>query len=309
MYTDPSGEYAIIDDIIAAAVGGIINLTVNAFQGNLAGDNIWESIGRGAAAFGAGAVGGWGALYPQFGGWAWGGATVGATNAWLGGATTGKEIAIGAGVGAIAGVAGGAAGQWGGQYIGGVIINGTQVTSPVLQGAITGAAGGAVGGYAGGFTGGLIMTGDLSQANQAGLNGLWTGAAVGGVVGAGAGYKYAIDNDINPWNGDLTFVQSQQYDFTPDPNGDNVTMYRGTTGSEGKGGPLFMTDNVNYAAAYVRNGGQVVKVTISRPTYLQMQSNGHIQGYQGVHAPTGASGYEYRIHPDVAPDFLKLFKF
>ena len=48
-----------------------------------------------------------------------------------------------------------------------------------------------------------------------------------------------------------------QYDFTPDPYGDNVTMYRGTTGSEGNGGPLFMTDNPDYAATYVKNGGKL----------------------------------------------------
>ena len=209
IYTDPTGEYAIIDDAIAAAVGGVINLTTNIIQGNIEGD-IWECIGQGAAAFGAGAVGGWGALYPQFGGWVWGGATVGGTNAWLGGATTGEEILIGAGVGGLAGLAGGAAGQWGGQYIGSVITNGTQITSPVLQGAITGAAGGAIGGYAGGFTGGYIATGDLKKANQAGLNGLWTGAAVGGVVGGGAGYKYAKDNNINPWTGKYIGKQKNQ---------------------------------------------------------------------------------------------------
>jgi hypothetical protein len=49
---------------------------------------------------------------------------------------------MGAGIGTIAGVAGGAAaGQFGGDYLGGLIINSTRVTSPVLQGTITGAAG------------------------------------------------------------------------------------------------------------------------------------------------------------------------
>jgi len=200
IYTDPSGEYALIDDIIAAAIGGIVNLVVNAVQGNLGGHGVWGGIGRGFAAFGAGAVGGWGALYPEFGGWVWGGATVGATNSWLGGAK-GWDIAIGAGVGAVAGVAGGAAGQWGGQYIGSVIINGTHVTSPVLQGAITGVAGGAVGGYAGGFTAGLIMTGDLSEANSAGWKGAAFGAPIGGISGSVSAYRYAVKNDINPWNG------------------------------------------------------------------------------------------------------------
>ncbi|MDY0216268.1 MAG: RHS repeat-associated core domain-containing protein [Bacteroidales bacterium] len=200
-YSDPSGEYAIIDDIIAGTIGGVLNLATNAIQGNLSGYGFWGGVGRGFAAFGAGAVGGVGALYPQFGGWVWGGATVGATNAWLGGATSGEEIAIGAGIGAIAGVAGGAAGQWAGQNIGGVVINRLSVASPVLKGAIAGTIGGAAGGYVGGFTGGLIMTGDFETANKAGINGLWSGAAIGGVVGGGAGYRYAKNNNINPWTG------------------------------------------------------------------------------------------------------------
>ena len=148
-YTDPTGEFVLIDDIIAGAVGGLINLGVNAIQGNLSGHGFWGGVGRGFAAFGAGAVGGVGALYPEFGGLAWGGATVGATNAWLGGATSAKDIAIGAGVGAIAGVAGGAAGQWAVNSADPLL---SSISSPVLRGDAT---------YVGGFTGGLIMTGDL----------------------------------------------------------------------------------------------------------------------------------------------------
>ncbi len=193
-YTDPTGEYFGIDDLIAGIVGGAINLISNTLQGNI------HNLGDGLAAFGAGAVGGIGAIYPEFGGWAWGGATVGATNAWLGGAK-GWDIVKGGGIGAISGVAGGAAGQWAGQNIGGVVINGFNVASPVVKGAITGAIGGAAGGYAGGFTGGLIMTGDLGAANKAGMSGLWSGASVGGVIGAGSGYRYAKNNDINPWTG------------------------------------------------------------------------------------------------------------
>ena len=79
-----------------------------------------------------------------------------------------------------------------------------------------------------------------------------------------------------------------------------------TEGSEGKGGSLFMTDNPDYAASYVQDGGRVVSVTIPRSTYMQMQYNQHIQTYQGMHG--GSYGYEYQIHPSVAPNFLQLFK-
>jgi hypothetical protein len=180
---------------------------VNAVQGNLGGHGFWGGIGRGFAAFGSGAVGGWGALYPEFGGWVWGGATVGATNAWLGGATSAKDIAIGASVGAIAGVAGGAVGSAATSAASPVL---NSISSPVLRGAAGGVIGGAAGGYTGGFTAGLIMTGDIEAANSAGLNGMWLGAGVGGVVGAGTGYKYAVDNNLNPWNGRSNYVEMPQ---------------------------------------------------------------------------------------------------
>lgn len=215
VFTDPTGEYALVDDIIAAVVGGIVNLVVNACQGNLGGHGIWGGIGRGFAAFGAGAVGGWGALYPEAGGWIWGGAVVGATNSWLGGANDIESVAIGAGIGAVAGAAGGAAGQYGGQYLGGAIINGTKITSPVFQGTVTGVIGGATGGYAGGFTAGLIITGDINEANTAGIKGAAFGAPIGGITGATSAYRYAVKNDINPWNGESTtdvYKHNYQYD-------------------------------------------------------------------------------------------------
>ena len=84
-------------------------------------------------------------------------------------------------------------------------------------------------------------------------------------------------------------------------------MYRGTTGSERNGGPLFMTDNPEYAATYVKNGGSVVEVTIPRSTYIQMMLNGHIQTYQGMHGTS--YGLEYQIHPSVVPSILQIIKY
>ena len=52
IYIDPSGEWFLIDDLIAAVIGGAINLTVNLLQGNV------TSFGHGAALFGNGFVGG-----------------------------------------------------------------------------------------------------------------------------------------------------------------------------------------------------------------------------------------------------------
>lgn len=57
LYTDPSGEYALIDDILAAVIGGTVNLIGNAISGNV---NSW---GEGFAYFGWGALAGEATLY------------------------------------------------------------------------------------------------------------------------------------------------------------------------------------------------------------------------------------------------------
>lgn len=56
-YTDPSGEWALLDDGIAMLVGGVLNLGSNLLQGNV------HSIGQGALLFVVGAVAGEAALY------------------------------------------------------------------------------------------------------------------------------------------------------------------------------------------------------------------------------------------------------
>ena len=66
---------------------------------------------------------------------------------------------------------------------------------------VTGAIGGMAGGYAGGFTANLMMGGNLSNANQAGLNGLKMGGFIGAGTGAFGGYRYAKQHNINPVTG------------------------------------------------------------------------------------------------------------
>ncbi|WP_243765977.1 RHS repeat-associated core domain-containing protein [Polaribacter cellanae] len=192
-FTDITGEWFGIDDLVAGIIGGVINLVSNAIQGNI------HSWGDGLAAFGAGAAAGTLSLYGPAG-WAAGGAIVGGTNAWLGGAK-GWDILKSAGVGAISGLAGGVAGQWAAEGLGNVVINGLNIASPVVKGIVGGAIGGAAGGYVGGFAGGYLMTGNLSLANKAGLSGLAMGASIGGVAGGVGAYKWAIDNKIDPWSG------------------------------------------------------------------------------------------------------------
>ena len=68
-----------------------------------------------------------------------------------------------------------------------------------------------------------------------------------------------------------------------------------------------MTDNPTHAATYVKNGGQVVEITIPRSTYLQMQHNLQVQTYRGFH---GASyRIEYRFNPEIVPQIIRHFKY
>ena len=100
------------------------------------------------------------------------------------------------------------------------------------------------------------------------------------------------------------------YDFTPDPDGNNVTLYKGTTGTDGNpNAPLFMTDDPNYAAQYVQNGGRVVEVTIPRSTFNLMQLNGmlEVSPFPQLHV-NGTSGIEYKFSPAIRSTIEGLYK-
>ena len=105
----------------------------------------------------------------------------------------------------------------------------------------------------------------------------------------------------------------QRYNLSPDPNGSNVTLYRGTTGSETGPGPLFMTDNPSYAAGYIKNGGRLVKVTLPRETLERMVYNGDLSLIQGLHVTgndlrtTGKAYLEYMFSPSVKNSIVNLF--
>jgi hypothetical protein len=177
-----------------------------------------------------------------------------------------------------------------------------------LQGTI----GGAVGGYASGFTAGLIMTGDLGEANSAGWKGAAFGAPIGGISGSIGAYRYAVKNDINPWNGNLNFKNAPaptDYNLNSNSEGGNVTLYRGITGSDGDNGYLFMTDNPDYAASYVANGGKVVEVTIPRNTIDLMIKYEmlNISPKPQLHV-NGTYGIEYQFHPSIKPYIVPRFK-
>ena len=208
LYTDPTGEYILVDDIVAAVFGGIINLTVNAIQGNLGGHGFWGGVGRGFAAFGAGALAGWGALYPEFGGWLWGGGVVGATNAWLGGATKAEDIALGAGIGVVSSVVGGAASSLANKGVN-LMINDLKVTSPIVKGVVNGLIRGFAGGYASGFVVGYMETGNLNYAHHSGMFGAKIGAPLGIISGVSSSLRYSSRNNLNPWTGERIISEGE----------------------------------------------------------------------------------------------------
>lgn len=194
MYNDITGEYFGIDDLIAGIVGGIINLGANLLSGNL--DNIWEGL----AAFGAGAVAGIGALYPEAGGWLWGGAIVGATNSWIAGGSIGNMI-LDATIGAISSYTGGLAGKWVAKNLGGLIINSFHIESPLLGGAVNGLVAGAASGYASGTVSGFLYTGDIGKAHKMGISGLTTGGITGCISGSYSALLFCRSHNINPLTG------------------------------------------------------------------------------------------------------------
>lgn len=317
MYVDQNGEEIITAIVVIGTIvgayfwGAQANGSYNPLEWNYSRLSSWLGIVGGAVVGGVsagvgsavgGAIAGGTTLVSSMVGGVVGGAISGGGFAVLPGGN--GKVLQGMGIGALSGAVGGLIGGAIGKAST-VMLNNYNVTNPLLRSTITGIASGAAGGYAGGFVGGLVLTGDASIAAQNGFSGFASGAAVGAISGI-IGNRIVTKKDrvlSRELSKALEF--NSDYDFSPDPMGDNVTLYRGTTGSEGKGDPLFMTDNVEYARSYIKNGGSLVKVTISRFTLKQMIEGGNIIKYNGEHGTI--KGYEYQIQPKYVPTFIKLF--
>lgn len=117
------------------------------------------------------------------------------------------------------------------------------------------------------------------------------GFVTGSVGGLGAGVKYSLDNNVNLFSGKPNPVMPKpdikqpnvNYNFETDEYDGKTTLYRGTTGSEQDGGPLFMTNDANYAGSYVKNGGSIQQVTIPNSTLNQMYHNGDYTTFKGYY--------------------------
>lgn len=199
-YTDPTGEYFGIDDLIAALIGGTVNLVINIVQGNI------HSFGQGLASFGVGAAGGVLTIY--VGPWA-GGAVIGAGNSfvnqgfgetgnWDWSNINGQQVLFDGIMGGLTGEIGSKLGGFISPYVSGITSNlGGQAIQQAATQAITGSATGFAMG-----TGFALMNGEsFGEALEAGGKGALTGFAVGTVTGMASGMRAAYKAKENPWTG------------------------------------------------------------------------------------------------------------
>jgi len=197
VYNDITGEWFGIDDLIAAVAGGVINLAVNAIQGNV------TSWGSALGYFGVGAVSGWASLYV-------GPFAVGAISG-LGNYIT-TQVSQGGwsslnfddgvtatAIGAATSWAGAKIGGWATKNLGGIF---SSISSPVLRQAAVNSVGGAVSGFAIGTAVSYIQYKDFDRAFSEGVRGGLMGAGMGLTTGAIGGYRYAKENKLSPWTGE-----------------------------------------------------------------------------------------------------------
>ena len=323
MYTDPDGEWVHI--LVGLIVGGAINLAAN--WDNCQG--FWQhftafAVGAGSGALVAATGGAAGASFGMLVGVSSGScALTMATNNVI--AQTGENFAgfgnvdwrsvgVSAAIGFMSGAVGSVAGYGASQFAGKIVCGGFEIASPALRGAIGGAIGGGFSGYASGFIGTLLMTGgDWKQANKSAFNSMYMGAFLGGLSGFAGGLHYAKKNGLSPWTGKSKFPLS--YNLTPEIGdfAENITLYRGTTGSEYDDGCLFMTDSYEYAQTYVKNGGSVKSVVLPRSALYEMSNNGSNDlsiSFDRVHKVNGIEyrGNEYKFSPQVKQSIVRLMK-
>ena len=197
LYTDPTGEWFVIDDAIAMLVGGVVNLTINAIQGNVT--SFWSGLGYFAVGVGAGAAG-------LYGGPLAAGAVLGlgnnitsqvSQNGWSNINLTSAIIDTGIGMGSA--------------YLGGQISSKfsgvfskvfNSISSPILKNVLINSTSNAASGFLLSAGISFAYTKDFDQAFKDGVRGGLMGAGIGFTTGAIGGYRYAKENKLSPWTGE-----------------------------------------------------------------------------------------------------------
>lgn len=72
---------------------------------------------------------------------------------------------------------------------------------------------------------------------------------------------------------------------------------------------MFLTDDAAYAAGYVRNNGQVVKVEIPMQLYEDWTIKGWLQQMPGINSSTGQYGTEFIVSDlNLKQTIVNMFK-
>ena len=193
VYVDQNGEFWHL--VIGAVVGGVINLTMNAIQGNV------NSFGEGLAYFGTGALSGLASsVNPLLGG-----AVLGlgnnitsqvSQNGWSNISLTSAIIDTGIGMGSA--------------YLGGQISSKfsgvfskvfNSISSPILKNVLINSTSNAASGFLLSAGISFAYTKDFDQALKDGVKGAGYGLALGSALGVVQGFQYARGYDVNPWTG------------------------------------------------------------------------------------------------------------
>ena len=195
-YTDPSGEYILVDDILAAIIGGTLNVAGNALSGNI------HSFWQGLAQFGVGALAG---LATEYGGPVSSSIIIGAGNSIVNqGFENGfNHISLDnvlnstlmslltAGLNARLSNA-----------LSPLMNKIPSLGSTVLDNMLRQASEYSISGFALGTMFTLGSGESMEKSLKSGLDGMIDGAALGAMSGLGVGLREAHAEKVNPWTGE-----------------------------------------------------------------------------------------------------------
>ena len=212
-YTDPSGNYAFIDDLIAAVVGGTVNVCSNLIAGEV--KDFWHGL----SLFGVGAVAGEATLYgsPLAGAAVMGiGNSVinqGYVNGWdkIDGVTVCNDLAMSMAMSCVGASMGNAFAEPLKRLTSHIT---NQIVKETFVGSLSGAASGCVLGIAFELS---KKDADWESVLRGGWNGCWQGWALGTIDGLGSGFQHrAVQNskvklqEVNPR---ITFGQNENQTY------------------------------------------------------------------------------------------------
>ena len=197
-YTDPSGEWAIIDDLIAMFVGGTINVISNAIEGNI------SSLEHGLWLFGSGALAGETALYSGSAAPFVSAGILGFGNSCINqyynnGSINWDQVVLDVGMSemmaSFTSVVGGILPPIGDKIS-------SNIKSPLLHDITKNTIDSSIGGASLGFLFGWAEEdADIGDALKSSAEGLGFGIVNGIVSGTGSGFSRVFHEHINPWTG------------------------------------------------------------------------------------------------------------